>query len=82
MCPRKRSYNQLRGSFVSGINWPKTGSRVEEMCVIDLFWKRAGDENFDLPTASEWELAARAGYRTRSVPARIILRTATRTGRR
>ncbi|MBP3405308.1 MAG: SUMF1/EgtB/PvdO family nonheme iron enzyme [Kiritimatiellae bacterium] len=62
--PRKRSYNNLRGSFADGINWPKTGSRVSENSSIGYLRKRANDEGFDLPTDAEWELAARAGYDT------------------
>lgn len=62
--PRKRSYNQLRGSFADGINWPKTGSKVSETSSIGLLRKCSGDDHFDLPTDAEWELAARAGYAT------------------
>lgn len=55
------SYNLWRGSAAKGFCWPQTAGSVDEGSIIGQLRQRAGDENFDLPTESEWECAARAG---------------------
>ena len=55
------SYNLWRGSAADGYCWPQTSGSVDENSIVGQFRTRTGDENYDLPTESEWECIARAG---------------------
>ena len=56
------AYNVWRGKATDGYCWPNDGSKIDPTSVLGLLRMRTGNNNgFDMPTAAEWEYAARAG---------------------
>ena len=58
---------EMRGqttAFEGGIWWPKTGHQVSDNSAIGQLRTLSGLDDFDLPTAAQWEFACRAGTTT------------------
>ena len=64
--PRGVTYSELRGATTDGICWPETFHAVTTDSFAGKLRQRAANSvprewKFDLPTAAQWENAARAG---------------------